>query len=1673
MKRICALVFFFLWVQHVHAQLNHEWIDYSKTYYKFKVGTNGLHRIPYTLLQNLGLSTIPLEQFQLFRNGVEVPLFTSKTVGVPGTADFIEFYGQRNDGKADLALYRNATDQLNPTSSLFTDTAAYFLTINSSGTAIRIVNEENNLASNTLPPEPFFVYTFVRSFRDKLNGGYAYVENGNYVYSSSYDPGEGWTSRDVYPGSPLTETYMLYPYANTGTASLTISYGGNAANTRNVDVTLNNNSLFNESLIGFAVNQKTFNFPLNVLRNIGGEVLTIKNSSGTASDRIVVGELKLTYPRQFNFGGSSVFEFSLPASTLGNYLEISNFNSGASDPILFDVTNKKRYVGIVKDNSIRFLLKPSSQQRSLVLLSADAITSVATVEKRNFTDLRNASAQGDYLIITNKKLTQGASGNPIENYRAYRASSAGGGFNAKVYDVSELIDQFGFGIRGNPLSIKHFIQFARNQFGIKPQYIFLIGRGLLYNDARWYESYASTYDMNLVPTFGSPGSDNLLASPGLDVNVDIPIGRLAAISAEEVENYLQKVTQHESQKNTAANTIRDRAWRKNVVHAIGGSDPFLQSVLTGYMNGYKKVAQDTLWGANVHSFSKSVNINADLLTSDQLAKQFEEGISLLTYFGHSATDILEFNIDAPETYNNVGKYPFFLVNGCYAGNIFIYDTARLKGIGLTLSEKYMMAKDRGSIGFLANTHTGIVNYLNVFTDGFYRALAREQYGKPYGDVFKSTLLTFASSVSSADFFGRTHKEQMVLHADPALATSTYLLPDFVVEDPMVKISPSPLSVADKEFKLMIRIANVGKAINDSIRVLIQRKLPNGSVIDIFNKKIGAPRQEDSLYFTIPINPLSDKGSNRISVMLDADNKITEQSEVNNTVYKDFTIIEDVVRPVYPLAYAVLGQPVTNFYASVANPLAAASNYLFEIDSTEQFNSPIKVSTTIQGSGGLVKFTPTGINWKDSTVYYWRTAPQSNTGATNWSSASFMYLKNNPNGFGQAHYYQHLKSDYEKISLDNNRVFIYDSTSKKLAIKTGLYPYYVNNKLYSSIDELQIVNYGCRYSSIQILVLDAHTLKPWENTLQANGNGLYNSWPPCEHNYMAFEFPYADPVYRKRAVEFLEGLPSGVIVSITNFGRIENASFIGDWMTDTTSLGRNRSLYHVLKKMGFSYLDQFTRNLPFVFVAKKNGAVLKQVMGDAESAYIDESISVTSFAVEGKITSPWFGPAVSWTGLKWNGKELQPLSDAYTIELISKDLTGSETTLFATSNKDTSLAGIDAKKYPYLRLKLNAKDTIYASPFQLNYWILTGKFAPEGAISSEYYLKAKDTIDVGEPYLFEMAFKNISSTSFDSLQASLSITNSSNVTTDIPLKKLRPIGEGDTVVVRQWIDSRKLSKDNLLFIQFNPNGLQPEQYLFNNFLYRSLYVRPDEYKPVLDVTFDGVRILSEDIVSSKPHILVKLTDNNKYLMLDDTALLTVKVRYPNNQVKTFHFNTDTLRFSPAIYSNGSKENAATIDFLPFFKEDGLYELIITGADKSGNSSGLIEYKVAFNVVNKAMISNLLNYPNPFTTSTAFVFTLTGSQVPHQLRIQILTITGKIVREITKEALGPIHIGKNITEYKWDGTDQFGQKLANGVYLYRVITSLNGRSMDKLESANGILSADQKYFTNGYGKMYLLR
>jgi len=1662
---------------------NNEWINYSQTYYKFRVGITGLYRISQSTLNSIGIGNTPAENFQLWRNGQEIPLYTSVPAGLLGGSDYIEFWGEMNDGKADKQLYTDPDYQLNDHWSLQTDTASYFLTINSSGANKRLVNTTNDIAGNTLSPESYFMYTLGNYFKNRLNVGNAAIVQTSYVYSSAYDKGEGWTSGDIQATGTLNFSYTnLHVYSSGPQPTFSINAAGNAINARSFRVNINNTQVAQQTMDYFEYSKSQNSFPLSVISSSNASV-SIINDCLVGGDRMVVAQYEMNYPRQFDFDNLKNFAFELPANSNGNYLEITNFNYGSVAPVLYDITNGKAYVADISDPSlIKIALQPSITNRKLILVSEDNsnINTVASFQTRNFVNYGLAANQGDYLIISNQVLYNGSNGStPVDDYKTYRSSPAGGGYNAKVYDIDQLIDQFAFGIKKHPSSIKNFIQYTVNNYAAHPKLAFLIGKGVHYVDYRSYESNpdpttkSDLEKLNLVPTFGYPASDNLLSCfQGNNIPV-VPVGRLSVINADEITIYLKKVKEYESAQATYSPNIADKAWMKNVVHVVGADDESLQAILGQLMNNYKSIISDTLFGGNVNTFTKTSADIAIQIKSEQLKALFQEGLSLITYFGHSSSSTLDFNLDDPTNYNNPGKYPIFIALGCNAGNLYGFNQTRLYTTE-TISDKFVLAPDRGSVAFLATTSLGIVQYLDIFNSNNYKALTFSKYGHTIGEIVQEAIRASFDVTTQFDFYARVHCEQVSLNGDPALKYNSQPKPDYVIEEPLVKISPVSISVADASFKIDAKMMNMGKAVDSNIVVEIKRTYPNNTTEIIRRDTIPGIRYIDSISVDVPIVANRDKGLNKITITIDADNKVDELYETNNSVTKDVFIYDNAATPVYPYNFAIVAQQNIKLIASTANPFAAATQYNIELDTTELFNSPSKIVKTMNSIGGVLEFTP-GITFTDSTVYYWRVAPIPTSGEPNWATASFIYLANSEEGFNQSHFFQHKKSMTDRLNLDStSRNWIYDSLAHNFFVKNGVFLTATTaaGDIIVNLDGLTVIKSACVGFSLIFNLVDPFKFQP-----RLNLNGAYGSALPCgvtrQYNY---EFSYMTAASRKKSMDFMDSIPNGYFVVVRNIlNNTQTTGFINDWKNDTTLYGPGNSLYHKLKSVGFDLIDSFTSARAFAYIYQKNNNNFQPVGIISKGNYdiITLSKNVNTPDTLGYITSPLFGPAKAWKEIHWRGNSQDTTAgDNPTVDVYGIDKSGNETLVYSDlnqSSQDFDISGISADNYPYIRLKMRNIDSVNFTPYQLQYWRINYVPVPEGAIAPNISFQMRDTVEVGEPLNFNIAFKNVSKASFDSLKVKMIVTDKNNVPNIIPIPRQKPLVPDSILTISTTIDTRHLAGLNNLYVDVNPDFDQPEQYLFNNFIYKSFYVRPDSLNPLLDVTFDGEHILNHDIVSSKPHILVKLKDEAKWMVLTDTSLLTLKVRFPDGSLHPYYFSSDTLRFTPAATAP-STNNTATIDFLPNFLSDGEYELIVTGKDMSNNQAGSIEYRVDFQVINKPMISNMLNYPNPFTTSTAFVFTLTGSVVPQNIKIEIMTITGKIVREITKDELGPLHIGRNITEFKWDGTDQYGDKLANGIYLYRVVTNLNGKSLDKYKAAD---DNTDKYFNKGYGKMYLMR
>jgi Peptidase family C25 len=1699
MKRIFTIVLLLLSIGLAAQTYNNEWIDYSKTYYKFKVGATGLYRIPQSVLSGAGLGSVPAQNFQLFRNGTEVPVFTSVPSGPLGGSDYIEFWGLINDGAPDAPLYRVPASQHTQKWSLETDTAVYFLTVNTTGNTFHYLPTNNDPTGTTLPLEPYFMYTAGNYFKSGgINPGYAQVV-GEYIYSSSYDIGEFWASPFVVPGSPLPDNQAnLQVYGAGPQATLKFGMTGCADNIRSVQVTLNSSLLADTVMNSFNDLLTTRPVPVSLI-NSGSAALQFINNSANTTDRMVVSFYELNYPRQFNFNGQSNFSFQLPARASGFYLNITNFNvSGSASPVLYDMTNGLRYTAVIGGgNTLSFILGGSGSSRNLVLVNEDpsTVSSVGGFTAKNFQNFTTAANQGNYLIISNPILYTGTHGNnPVTDYKTYRSSGPGGGFDVQVYDINELVDQFGFGIKKHPLSIQNFLRYARAVFATKPQYVFLIGHGMTYPD---YNTYSEiNHDpladkLNLVPTYGYPASDNKLSAANpVDPPPVTPIGRLSVISGAEIETYTQKMQEYEQAQQTAPNTIAGRLWMKNVLHLTGVSEPYLGTILCNYMYSYQQTIVDTSCGDNVYTFCDGNAGNVTQISGNVIPSLFATGFSILNYFGHSSNTTLAYNLNNPQDYNNQGKYPVFFINGCDAGDFFVYDNLRFT-TSETLSETYVLAKERGAMAFVAATHFGIVNYLNILLNGLYTLIDGADYGKSLGIIQKDALQNLVNTAPS-DYFARLHAEEMTTHGDPAMKLNQESLPDYDIEASQVLVNPALVSVSNTNFTYTAHFFNLGKAVNDSIFVLVRRQYPDGTSTILLNKKIKGIYYSDSIQIVIPIISTRDKGQNIITVTINSTNNVPEITLANNSVSTPVYIYQNAATPVYPYNFAIVNNNRQKLVASTDNPLSPIQQYVMEIDTTTLFNSPLEVSKNLSSVGGELEFDP-GITYRDSLVYYWRVSVVPATGGVyTWNNASFVYIDSISSGPGmnQSHFYQHTQSTPNNMRLDSaSRTWIFDSVVNNLYVRIGSW-------VTSAVQETQVsivVNGGiyfmhnaCEFSSLIFNVFDPVTFRPWLNTT-TGGVGLYGS---AANNCTAgreysFEFRYTDTASRRTIMNFMDNIiPAGAYVAVRSF-LVDPATFptfpqayAVDWHADTVLLGAGNSLYNRLLTQGFAAVDSFSYPRNFAFIYKKNQPGVFRPQWLFTTGVTDNqsvSININTPDTSATLSSPNFGPAKKWSQLHWRGRSLEsPSADVQSVQVIGIDTLGNQTPLLnlGVANQDYDISAISATKYPYLQLKLNTSDTVTGTPYQLNYWRLNYTPVPEGALAPNIYLSGKDSLNIGETLNFGVAFKNVSPYPFDSMLVHLNIIDKGNVTHNILLPKKKPMISGDTVTLNYQLNTQSYPGLNTAYVEFNPNNNQPEQYHFNNFMYKTFYVNYDSRNPLLDVTFDNVHILNDDIVSSKPHIQIKLKSQSQFVLLTDTSLITVQVRFPDGSMHNYGFNTDTLRFTPATSGNN---NVATVDFTPAFltqynASGDEYQLIVTGKDPLGNTAGNIPYRIGFLVITKAMISNMLNYPNPFTTSTAFVFTITGSDVPQNIKIQILTITGKIVREITKEELGPLHVGRNITEFKWNGTDMYGQRLANGVYLYHVVTNLNGKTLDKYQAAG---DNTNKYFNNGYGKMYLMR
>ena len=210
---------------------------------------------------------------------------------------------------------------------------------------------------------------------------------------------------------------------------------------------------------------------------------------------------------------------------------------------------------------------------------------------------------------------------------------------------------------------------------------------------------------------------------------------------------------------------------------------------------------------------------------------------------------------------------------------------------------------------------------------------------------------------------------------------------------------------------------------------------------------------------------------------------------------------------------------------------------------------------------------------------------------------------------------------------------------------------------------------------------------------------------------------------------------------------------------------------------------------------------------------------------------------------------------------------------------------------------------------------------------------------------------------------------------------------------------------------------------------------DNLGPEIDLFMNDESFVSGGITNENPNLIVKLFDLNGINTSSGVGHDIIAV-LDNDDTKSFRLN-EYYQANLDDYQNG------TVNFPLNNLVPGLHTLRLKAWDVYNNSSeSEIEF-IVFDEDQDLVIENLLNYPNPFINYTEFWFNH-NSSTNLNVTIQVFTISGRLVKTINgiTDSSGNTNFSR---DFSWDGRDDFGDKVAKGVYIYKL--TIRSESIDK--------------------------
>lgn len=1586
-----------------------EWIDTNQRYYKLTIDHEGIYRINYDVLIGAG---IPLEriqgsQFEIISMGQPIAI-RSSTLGLLGPQDYIEFYGIPQDGVLDSALYDTADKQhLNPLISMYSKSRAYFLSWSTESKSQQYRLQDNGLNNGGLPLQEAYYMHEERIVFDEFHNKPS-RDGRNFIRYSSMDIGEGFGSRISDHQSIELPISALSSFGVNPT--ITFRFASNESS-RQWEAMLNDirlQTVFSGGLNTVGIEEQ---FELEVLQGRSTAHLTIKsinNPLGRQSLAYVI----LKYPRQYIFDNVSFVSYLQQPSIISRFIEIQGFEGDR--PLLYNIDKKYYIRPELKDEVVRYTITQALQEEQWVLV--DEEEGIRTIDSLQPVNLASPNNWGNYMIITHSELMESGS---IEAYATYRSSDEGGAYDVDIVDIEDLYNIHAYGVHGHPLAIKNMMRYLRHEEQL-PSYVFLIGKGYEYAERR-------ADDRAHVPTFGVPGSDNLLVARKGEHHPEIPIGRLAAVSPQQVTDYLAKVTLQENPPPTQQ-TQEDQGWKKKVLHLSGGSAND-QEILLEYLNDMRDVIATNSFGGEVYTFRKTSADPIEAVHSEDIVAKINAGAAILTFFGHSAVGTFDFSLEDPSQYDNKGRNPIILSLGCHSGNIH----TNSQGI----SEEFVLEPDNGAIAFIASSGTAYPEPQHITGVNLYDLIGSELYGRPIGNVIQRALKKRSASQLLED---QTLLEQLTLHGDPAFRYASFLGPDYIVDHQSVVVQPDIIDATSPKIRLSFEVVNIGAVIAAPVEVSVLHLLPDGSTRDT-SLTITTPTTRNTLTIDID-NPGSKAvGTNRFLIRIDPNNSIEELpetlAEANNDLIDDFgvegvnfVIYQQNAKPTFPPNYGIINDPNLTLTATVTNGLASGGRFAIQLDTTAQFDSPLLQEQNIVSPSSIVSWQPSVI-WENDRVYYWRIAPihdMDTLPVQGWQTSSFLFLQDYDKGWNQSHYYQKKVNDYNTLSLDQ--------ATRTLQFAERIWDVRIKNELRSDFDFWVFVNNTPWQSlnpkslapAIAIFIFD-------QNTILFPNKGTDFGSLPYSRDLFLYKMDKAED--RKNIKELLDAVPDGARVFMHTILADEFSDLhIEEWESDTTRYGF--SLFDVLESHGATKVRdlKYRGTVPYTFVFDKNRQVVVEDIANTIYESLDLSSKAKTIWHQGSVSSLPIGPAYQWSNILWQESVLRYDDTKLAIYGIPTD--GERQLLKVVSaNYNIDISDINATTYPHLQLEYISEDLNDRTSADLNHWRVIYDALPDLAILNDGMpIIAHDTLDEGSPLHLAFQLGNLSPTAIEPVIIKYTLIGEDRKPI-ISLKRTDQYLMGHEISdISQIISTAGLSGAYQLIIEANPGGAIAELTDCNNFGYYQLYIIPDDNPPLLSVTFDGRSILDGERISPQPSIVVSLEDVPSKLLLNDPADFDITLFYPVFLRWKVDNNSPNAEFIPATDLNN---NIAQFVMTPNLNVNGTYTLEVRAKDRAGNPAQAEPYRITFTIDDTADLPDFNVHPNPVSDYVQFDYVLRGEFIPEVFGLYIYSPDGKLVKYASAEDWGGIRPGLNT--YTWHIKQSDQRELPSGIYYYQLRNNLD--------------------------------